>query len=320
MKLNLQIDYKLFYKTTITNRQARYQSFALLKGLQNGYIKSVKIEIEFLNVITQTGVYYKYSFQQDSQAEFQLTTSAEPFYPKTFDNDFYDQTSKALIIIFRILFALSLIFQLIKVLAVDVYKAFKTLFQTHKLHLPLYVVFDIFLVILLIIVLILSVSESIRKSGTCKTLEAIDEKRFQQFKSFAKFQSFFVRLLSVTIAFLIIQILLLLNTQFPTFGVLFYTLNQCKKKLATYGILILTLMAGFVALMTLNFGHGDVSMDTFGKSLFLIFQYMVGGAKFQQLKAANENLAGIYFLIFYIIFNLLIVLLFIVSITTSLES
>ena len=139
-------------------------------------MKSVKIEIEFLNVITQTGIYYKYYFQQDDQgilfwistnlksiAEFQLSTSAEPFYPKSFDSDYYDQTSKTLIIIFRVLFALALLFQLVKVVAVDLYKAFKTLFQTHKLHLPLYVVYDICLVVLLIIVLILSVTESIRK-------------------------------------------------------------------------------------------------------------------------------------------------------------
>ncbi len=71
-------------------------------------------------------------------------------------------------------------------------------------------------------------------------------------------------------------------------------------------------MAGFVSLMTLNFGQGDVSMDTFGKSLFLVFQYMVGGAEYKQLKAANDKLAGLYFFVFYIIFNLLIILLFIV--------
>jgi len=92
-----------------------------------------------------------------------MSTDAQPFYPKTFDKDFYDSTSRTLIILFRVLFALSLLVQLVKVFAVDIYKAFKTLFQTHKLHLPLDVIYDIGLVVLLIIVLILSVDQTFRQ-------------------------------------------------------------------------------------------------------------------------------------------------------------
>jgi len=64
----------------------------------------------------------------------------------------------------------------------------------------------------------------------------IDEATFDLFKGYADFGFAFVRLLSATIALLIIQILLLLNTQFPTFGILFYTLGKSKNQLATYGL------------------------------------------------------------------------------------
>ena len=135
------------------------------RSKSNSWMLSLK-QAFIINIIfnKMTKVYYFWiSINLKSIAEFQLSTSAEPFYPKSFDSDYYDQTSKTLIIIFRVLFALALLFQLVKVVAVDLYKAFKTLFQTHKLHLPLYVVYDICLVVLLIIILILSVTESIRK-------------------------------------------------------------------------------------------------------------------------------------------------------------
>jgi len=105
----------------------------------------------------------RFSLKSNPLAEFQMSTDARPFYPKVLDHDYYDSTSRTLIIIFRVLFALSLLVQLVKVVAVDLYKAFKTLFQTHKLHLPLDVVYDICLVILLIVVLILSFDESLKQ-------------------------------------------------------------------------------------------------------------------------------------------------------------
>jgi len=87
-----------------------------------------------------------------------------------------------------------------------------------------------------IIVMILSFLKSFQQSGTCETLGTIDEATFDLFKGYANFAFGFVRLLSVTIALLIVQILLLLNTQFPTFGILFYTLGKSKNKLLTYGL------------------------------------------------------------------------------------
>jgi len=67
-----------------------------------------------------------------------MSKKTRAFYPKTFDSDYAFSTAKALILAFRILFALSVGIQLMKILAVDIYKAAKTLFQTHKLVLPLY--------------------------------------------------------------------------------------------------------------------------------------------------------------------------------------
>jgi len=60
--------------------------------------------------------------------------------------------------------------------------------------------------------------------------------QFDNFKEFADFNNSFNKLLAVTVALLIVQILLLLNTKFPTFGVLFYTLGSSKGKLLIYGI------------------------------------------------------------------------------------
>ncbi len=168
-----------------------------------------------------------------------MSKKTKPFYPKTFDSDYAFPTTKALILAFRILFALTVFLQLMKILAVDIYKAAKTLFQTHKLVLPFSVLFEIILVVMFIIVMILAFLKSFQQSGTCETFGTIDEATFDVFKGYASFAFAFVRLLSVTIALLIIQILLLLNTQFPTFGILFYTLGQSKNKLLTYGLVII---------------------------------------------------------------------------------
>jgi len=92
-----------------------------------------------------------------------MSKKTRPFYPKTFDSDYAFPTAKALILAFRILFALTVVLQLMKILAVDIYKAAKTLLQTHKLVLPLSVLFEIVLVIMFIIVLILSCLKSFQQ-------------------------------------------------------------------------------------------------------------------------------------------------------------
>ena len=61
----------------------------------------------------------------------------KPFFPKTFDSDSEDKTAQVLILLFRGLFALALIFRIIKIIIIDLYKALKTFFQTQKLELPL---------------------------------------------------------------------------------------------------------------------------------------------------------------------------------------
>jgi len=38
--------------------------------------------------------------------------------------------------------------------------------------------------------------------------------------------------------------------------------------------MIFTLLAGFVVVMFLNFGHGDKDMSSFGESLYLNFQFV----------------------------------------------
>jgi len=67
----------------------------------------------------------------------------------------------------------------------------------------------------------------------------IDEKKFEAFRGYAEFQNFFVRLLGVAVIFLVSKTLLLLNTQFPTFGILFHAVGKAKNILMTYGLVIL---------------------------------------------------------------------------------
>jgi hypothetical protein len=68
----------------------------------------------------------------------------------------------------------------------------------------------------------------------------VDIEKFELFKKYAEFQNFFVKLLSVTIVFLVIQALLFLNTQFPIFGIIFHALGKAKNVLIAYGLVIPT--------------------------------------------------------------------------------
>ena len=37
---------------------------------------------------------------------------------------------------------------------------------------------------------------------------------------------------------------------------------------------IMTLMAGFVTLITVNFGHGDTAINSFANSIYIVFQFV----------------------------------------------
>jgi len=227
---------ELFIRTNATAAELGPIFSPFLDELFRGRRYEVDIEIVFLNVVDQIGLFYEYRFLMTEESIFKKSRRVQPFYPKTFDSDFEDSTTKALIIIFRVVFALSLFTQLIKLLAVDILKTVKTLFQTHKLVLPLPLVFNVILTVLLVVVLLLSIAQNVNQSGTCRPLEVIDQTTFELFKSFSVFNKWFNKLLAVTVALMITQILLLLNTKFPTFGVLFYTLGNSKQRLAIYGI------------------------------------------------------------------------------------
>lgn len=108
------------------------------------------IEVMFFNVVDQVGLQYKYSFTRTEdgiyrirlesypiKAVFKKSRRVQPFYPKTFDSDSDSSSRRYWIIIFRALFVLSLLTQLIKILAIDIFKSLKIFFQTHKLVLPL---------------------------------------------------------------------------------------------------------------------------------------------------------------------------------------
>lgn len=68
------------------------------------------------------------------------------------------------------------------------------------------------------------------------TFEINSFSKFDQYRGWAHMNAHILRLLSVVVAFIVIETLLLLNTQFPTFGILFYTIGKSKKELLIFGI------------------------------------------------------------------------------------
>ena len=60
--------------------------------------------------------------------------------------------------------------------------------------------------------------------------------QFYTFREFAKNNSVLLKLFSIVVAVVVVETLLLLNTLFPTFGVLFYTINKSKKELLIFGL------------------------------------------------------------------------------------
>jgi hypothetical protein len=122
-----------------------------------------------------------------------------------------------------------LIFRIL--IIVDIYKTIKTFIQTHKLNLPLPLVFNIILLILLTFVLLISLINNFSMGGKVSSFTPPTLSDFQEMIQFATNTNIFLRLLAITIFFIVLETLLLLNTQFPSFGVLFYTLGKARKEL-----------------------------------------------------------------------------------------
>lgn len=93
-------------------------------------------------------------------ADFSLQSSVSAFFPKIFDKDSVYPNLKSQLIAFRALFAFVLLFRILKVIFVDLYKLVKTFIQTHKLNLPLSLIFNMGILIVLTIVLVVSITNN----------------------------------------------------------------------------------------------------------------------------------------------------------------
>lgn len=321
----------LFYSPTIGHKKAVGIYGKLQSAIQDGLIQQLDIEYIFFNVINQIGLYYKISLGQDSFSDFSLQSSVSAFFPKIFDKDSVYPNLKSQLIAFRALFAFVLLFRILKVIFVDLYKLVKTFIQTHKLNLPLSLIFNMGILIVLTIVLVVSITNNFNMANTvdpflpCKESLlhpptyhcSTDTELFDLYKSYATNTTFFLRILAVAIFLIVVEILLLLNTQFPSFGVLFVTLGKARKELFYFLVVLFTLIAGFLVFLMLNFGLQDNNMSTIGSGFVLLFQYLVGSTDYRALKNANPTLGQIFFFLYYVIFNLVLVLIFIVIIMTT---
>jgi hypothetical protein len=156
------------------------------------------------------------------------------FFPKIFDSDTAQPNVRTTVLVFRLLFAFVLFFRLLKLVFVDLYKMLKTFIQTHKLDITLSFIFSAGVLVLVTFVLILSFVYNLQMQGKVDTFSVITEKQFNDYKQYALTTSAFLKLISVMIFIVILETLLLLNTQFPTFGVLFYTVGRSKNKILLF--------------------------------------------------------------------------------------
>jgi hypothetical protein len=143
------------------------------------------------------------------------------------------------------------------------------------------------ILVVLTIVLVISITNNLTMSNTvdpylpcpealtneghyCRT----DTSYFELLGNYAQNTTFFLRILAIAIFMIIVEILLLLNTQFPSFGVLFITLGKARTELFYFLVVVFTLMAGFLVFLMLNFGLNNDNMSTIGSGFVLLFQYV----------------------------------------------
>ena len=86
-----------------------------------------------------------------------------------------------------------------------------------------------------------NVADLISSSGFGGLDIIADIDTFDEWVKFVRETNSFLMLSSIGVIFIMVKLLMLLNTQFPSFGVLFYTLGRAKKELFIFVIVSLTL-------------------------------------------------------------------------------
>lgn len=111
-----------------------------------------------------------------------------------------------------------------------------------------------------------------------------------------------LRVSAVAALLIIFKMLVVLKDKFPSFGVLFDTIQYAKGDIINFGFITVLLLIAFSLLGYLAFGLNMREFSTFGDSLLTLFNMAFGKNVFDEMKVSNRTISGILYVVFSALF------------------
>jgi len=121
------------------------------------------------------------------------------------------------------------------------------------------------------------------------------------------------KITGISIFFIIMRLLKFFMVAFPSFGIVFQTLKFAYKELISYFMLVCLMLAGIGALAHSSFGYFSENYTNLSKSYFQVYLMFIGIFDYRSIsnKEFSNTIAPAFFIIFMIVFNLILINLFI---------
>lgn len=238
------------------------------------------------NTNLHTTLYYCQIFENSSSGSINVYSEVSGIFPEMFENWSFEIK---VVISIGIIYLLGLIYQIYNVFQ-DLYAKCRKLWTSLKFEISLNLCMDFCVVLLSLAAISLFIKIVFADVGKFK-LPITDEDKFSDLIDYATDYKIFLRVISYTVFLTCFKIFMAFESKFPSFGVLFDTINAAKSYIINFAfitclIFVLVSLFGHVA-----FGINMVDFSSLSASLISIIDLTFGKFGYQNLGNVNKNTA-----------------------------
>ncbi|CAG9313478.1 unnamed protein product [Blepharisma stoltei] len=309
--------FELFCNLTLQDALVRWRVMKPI-WLSPDYFVSITAELLVQNSNMMTTLYYYQTIERTSSGSFSCTSDSVGIFPEAYES--WTPESK-IVVILGLIYIAGFLLQIYKFVQ-SIIRICTTLWTKLKLDIAWHEYLEIVTLLLVITSISLFLQNVIGNIGKLQ-IPIDSESQFSDFVVYCQNFKILIRVTAVATLLIIFRVLVILKSKFPSFGVLFDTINMAKNDIMNFGFITILLIIAFSLSAFVGFGLTTNSFSTFGTAMSSLWSALLAIEIIDEMTVGNYSIAGVFYIVFISLFYFIILntfLAIVLSVYTELRS
>ncbi|CAG9323247.1 unnamed protein product [Blepharisma stoltei] len=291
---------EFFCNLTLEEAVAKWRIMKPIWLIPNNFV-SITAELLVHNGNLMTTLYYYQTVERTSTGRFNLESDSVGIFPEAYET--WTLESK-IVVILGTIYIVGFLIQIFKMVQI-LLRVCTTLWTKLKLDVAWHEYLEFMTLALVITSISLFLQNVIGNIGKLQ-IPIHSESEFIDFITYCRNFKIFIRVTAVAALLIILRILVILKSKFPSFGVLFDTINMAKKDIINFGLITLLMIVAFSLSAYLGFGIATGGFSTFGATIASLWSSLFGRDIISEIRRGSISISGVFYVAYMSLFYFII--------------